>query len=235
MSIERSSSSLNHDSATREVDRPRDRPRDEPREKPKAEQVDRFRTLMQARGEGKEQKLEQRLELKEGKHGALAGGRAEGQDRAQTATDQAVGRKDAGEEGAGHHGGGDTLQPAELAALYQAQVVTREVPAAIPTAAPVAHANPQALADMLERHVRQLAVSADGVSATEGQVLLRLKDATLPGTDLLLSRTETGWLLKADVRSRSSYDAIQQAAPQLAERFATRRLGVLTIDSQYTG
>ena len=49
-------------------------------------------------------------------------------------------------------------------------------------------------------------------------LLLRMADATLPGTDLLLSRTPDGWVLRADVRSRSSYDAIREAAPALARR-----------------
>jgi hypothetical protein len=37
------------------------------------------------------------------------------------------------------------------------------------------------------------------------------------------------------VRSRDSYDAIREAAPELARRFAERNLGVLEIDSQFHG
>lgn len=234
MSIERSQSSHNTEPA-REVDRPRDRPQDKAREQPKAELVDRFRTLMQARAEGKEQRLDPRLQGHDAAEAVRAEGLAEG-DQPQTATDDAVQRK-GGEHGeAGGQADGDALQPAELAALYQAQLLAREVPAvATPATMPQAHANPQALADMLERHVRQLAVSQGGVHAEDGQVLLRLADATLPGTDLLLSRTEHGWLLRADVRSRDSFDAVRRAAPKLAERFAARDLGTLEVEPHFHG
>ena len=66
-------------------------------------------------------------------------------------------------------------------------------------------------------------------------LLLRMADATLPGTDLLLSRTPEGWVLRADVRSRSSFDAIREAAPALARRFAERNLGTLSIDPHFHG
>ncbi len=230
MSIERTQSSQS-DNATRQVDKPRDRPHDKPRE-PEPGLVDRFRTLMQARAEGKDPRLQGR-EAGETAIGGLEG-RPEGDGR-HVATDQAVQRKGADEGDSGQHAGGDTLQPAELAAIYQAQVLAREIPAAPPPAAPTAHANPQALADMLERHVRQLAVGPHGAGEDRGQVLLRLNDATLPGTDLLLSRTDRGWLLRADVRSRGSYDAIRQAAPQLAERFAARNLGTLEVEPHLHG
>lgn len=232
MSVQRTQSS-HSENAAREIDKPRDRPHDKVREEPKAELVDRFRTLMQARAEGKEQRLDPRLQGREA--GELAQAEQGGDTgQAQAATEEAVLRKGESDDG-GQQTGGDTLQPAELAALYQAQVLAREVPAALPPAAPTAHANPQALADMLERHVRQLAVSPNGVDHDKGQVLLRLNDATLPGTDLLLSRTDRGWLLRADVRSRGSFEAIQQAAPRLAERFASRNLGTLEVDPHFHG
>lgn len=233
MSIERSQSTQS-DNTARDVDRVRDRPREKTREA-EPELVDRFRSLMQSR-EGREQTLDPRLEREAGELLQAEGRTEAGGDR--TVTDHAVLRKghdDGNTDGGQQQAGGDTLQPAELAALYQAQVLAREVPATPAPAAPQAHANPQALADMLERHVRQLAVSPHGVDHDRGQVLLRLNDATLPGTDLLLTRTERGWLLRADVRSRGSFDAIQQAAPQLAERFASRNLGTLEIDPHFHG
>jgi hypothetical protein len=88
-------------------------------------------------------------------------------------------------------------------------------------------------AELIERHVRQLAVS--GGDDGDGKVLLRLADSTLPGTDLLLSRTADGWLLRADVRSRYSFDAILDAAPELTRRFADRNLGTLSIDPHFHG
>lgn len=231
MSIQRTQSTQS-ENATREVERSRDRPHDKVREQPKAELVDRFRTLMQTRGDGKEQRLDPRLQGREAADLAQVDGQAEAGNQ-QAATDQAVLRKGHDEGDSGHHAGGDTLQPAELAALYQAQVLAREVPATPPPAAPMPSTNPQALADMLERHVRQLAVSPGSTTGEDGQVLLRLADSTLPGTDLLLSRTESGWRLRADVRSRGSFEAIQQAAPKLAERFAARNLGTLEIDPYF--
>lgn len=231
MSVQRTESNNANDSAARDVDSARQRNTDKPREEPKTELVDRFRTLMQSRSDPRVELRQQGREA--GEVAAQAQGGSEA-DAAQLATDNAIKRK--GHEGdQGGDGMGETMKPAELAALMQAQVLTQHAPNAMPTAAPVAHANPQALADMLERHVRQLAVGGDGSRAENGQVLLRLNDATLPGTDLLLSRTETGWLLRADVRSRGSFDAIQQAAPQLAERFAARNLGELLVDAHYAG
>ncbi len=234
MSVQRTESNAN-DNAARDVDAARQRPTDKPREEPKTELVDRFRTLMQSRSEGKDPRMELRQQGREAGEVATHAGASEA-DAAQLATDNAIKRKGhEGDQGGDGTGTGEAMKPAELAALMQAQVLTQHAPTAMPTAAPQAHANPQALADMLERHVRQLAVGGDGSRAENGQVLLRLNDATLPGTDLLLSRTETGWLLRADVRSRGSFDAIQQAAPQLAERFAARNLGELQVDAHYAG
>ena len=87
----------------------------------------------------------------------------------------------------------------------------------------------------MERHVRQLAVGGNTASDRDGQVLLRLADSTLPGTDLMLSKTADGWLLRADVRSRGSYDAIREAAPDLARRFAERDLGELRVEPHFHG
>lgn len=97
-----------------------------------------------------------------------------------------------------------------------------------PMSAP--HVDPQRFADLLARHVSQLAISGDTSTDSDGQVLLRLAEDTLPGTDLLLSRTRDGWQLRADVGSRSSFEAIRQAAPELSRRFAERNLGTLSID-----
>lgn len=234
MSVQRTESS-HADNASRGADQVRDKPADKPRQEPKTELVDRFRTLMQTRADGKEQRQDARLQGREMADAARADAQG-APERSQAATDGAIHRKHDDGSDAGGNQSGETLKPAELAALMQAQILTQHAPTALPAAAPqAAHTNPQALADMLERHVRQLAVGSDGTRAEQGQVLLRLNDATLPGTDLLLSKTDTGWRLRADVRSRGSFDAIQQAAPQLAERFAARNLGVLEVDPHYHG
>lgn len=228
------------DNAPRQVDEPRDRPQDKPRDAPKAEQVDRFRNLLQAKsGADRFEKLELRKGSVNGDAAKAEMTGASAADRGDTQTDIAVLRKsgDQGDQsGESQKHEMEVLKPAELAALNQAHLAVRgDVPIAPPASAQVAHANPQKLADMLERHVRQMAVSSDVNHQDNGQVLLRLNDATLPGTDLLLSRTETGWLLRADVRSRGSFEALQQAAPKLTERFASRSLGVLEVDPQFHG
>lgn len=123
----------------------------------------------------------------------------------------------------------DILPPAELAAMWQAQHLVQQAPGTT-TALPTPAVNSSAFADMLERHVRQLAISDSAAGGEDGQVLLRMADSTLPGTDLLLSRTADGWLLRADVRSRDSFDAIREAGGRLSERFAQRGLGTLSID-----
>lgn len=129
---------------------------------------------------------------------------------------------------------GDSGQPqsSEQSGLWQAQLAMRADQAA-PMQAPAPTSNAAAFADLIERHVRQLAVSSGGADGENGQVLLRLSDQTLPGTDLLLSKTADGWELRADSRSRSSYDAIREAGPELMRRFAARNLGQLSIDPHF--
>ncbi|SDY85613.1 hypothetical protein SAMN04487939_10739 [Lysobacter sp. yr284] len=128
-------------------------------------------------------------------------------------------------------GGGDG-QSSEQSGLWLAQQAMRADQAA-PMQAPAPTSNAAAFAELVERHVRQLAVSGDGTDGGDGQVLLRLSDQTLPGTDLLLSKTAEGWQLRADSRSRSSYDAIREAGPELMRRFAERNLGPLSIDPHF--
>lgn len=165
--------------------------------------------------------------------GTGEGGRQEAQllharDGRQPAFQEAAGRE-AGDPG---RGSADVLPPAESAAMWQAQHLASQAPA-LATSAPPPPANPAALAQMLERHVKQLAVTEGGTREGEGQVLLRLDEGTLPGTDLMLTRTADGWLLQADVRSAESFQAIREAAGQLGERFAARGLGTLVVEPRY--
>lgn len=125
--------------------------------------------------------------------------------------------------------GSEPLPPAEVAAIWQAQNLASQAPGTS-SAVPAPPVNSSAFAELLERHVRQLAVSDNATAGEDGQVLLRMADSTLARTDLLLSRTSDGWLLRADVRSRDSFDAIRNAGSQLSERFAERGLGSLTIE-----
>lgn len=198
------------------------------REPPARESVDQFRQAMHARQEARDEFAGARAkgagELSQGQRG-----------EAQAAARDAA-TADAVEAGRGldqrQHGLPD--DPAEVLALMQAQAALRDGAPAAP-AAPTP-SNPAAFAELLERHVRQLAVGGGSAAGRDdGQVLLRLADATLPGTDLMLSRTADGWLLRADVRSRESYDAIREAGPELAKRFADRDLGELRIDPHFHG
>ncbi len=229
MSIERNQSSSSTESIHRpDADTQTGKARREPAN---PEKIDRFRTLMQQREGAKQQQGNDM----QGAHDKSAAS-ALPQEPGNASQEQAV---SAVAERSAQRGNGyrmsqqDELPPAEAAALWQAQMTLRD---AVPAqTAPAPQVNPAAFAEMIERHVRQLAVTAGGTGHGEGQVLLRLADATLPGTDLLLTRTADGWLLRADVRSRGSYDAIRQAAPELAERFAARNLGILSIDPHFHG
>lgn len=111
--------------------------------------------------------------------------------------------------------------------VNQAQTATLNHSTAPATAAPMAG---PALAELIEKHVRQLLVSETATENGNGDVLLRMNDDSLPGTDLWLSRTERGWKVRADVQSRESYDAIMAGGEYLTARFAERNLGDLEIE-----
>lgn len=186
------------------------------------EEVDRFRALMLQRQAGAQP--EARIE-------SLLAQRADDAARVEAREfDDALKRKAYARDGEPQRE--PLSQDAALAAMAAALAPAAERP--LPPQALEQAAAPR-LAELLERHVRQLAVSPDARERDDGQVLLRMADATLPGTDLLLSRTADGWTLRADVRSRASYDAIREAAPELARRFAARNLGTLTIDPHLHG
>jgi hypothetical protein len=238
MSIDRSQSSRDAEPVQR-----REPAQQKPLEKkqpPSAEQVDRFRSVMEqvreGKGEGQLTKEDMRGLTRGDARAVDAGlaGQEAGSDAARASVlsnvvdDKAQRRVDDLGLSA------SSLPPADASALFQAQMALRD--GAMPTQAPPP-ANPQAFADLIERHVRQLAVDDAVARGDSGQVLLRMADATLPGTDLLLSRNSNGdgWTLRADVRSRSSFDAIREAAPDLARRFAERNLGTLEIDPHFHG
>ena len=213
-----------------------ERPAERPRDAPPKEEVDRFRQLMQhGRHEGRrgpDGKLKADTP-QQGPAGSLRhAGQAQGHETAQ-AVHAPEGRGH--EEGQGEHQSlaGSAIEGTELLAMMQAQAALRDMAGATVAPAPPQTASGKALAEMLERHVRQFAVGGAAAEHGDGQVLLRMSDATLPGTDLLLSRTGDGWHLRADVRSRASYDAIREAAPALARRFAEQNLGTLEIDPHF--
>ncbi len=234
MSIERNRSS----DSTHDAQRAREaaqKPAVEPKQPPSPETVDQFRAVMRQAREGESQ--QQSLQAQARQQGRAADART----AQQTAGDYAVQTKTLGdsvEDNARRRGddlgtSASSQQPADAATMFQAQLAMREGASQPQAAAPAA--SPQGLAELIEKHVRQLAVDERAARDSDGQVLLRMADATLPGTDLLLSRTADGWALRADVRSRASYDAIREAAPELSKRFAERNLGTLSIEPHFHG
>lgn len=208
--------------------------REAERAPPPREQVDRFRDVLRQAGQSNQDAKLAFADARQQQAGELRGeSRTESAQIARAAAEEGL-RVDAvgarGED-ASETARQQVLEATEIMAMMQAQSALRDGGAPAMPAPPSMNAG--TFSDLLERHVRQLAVAGgQGAQASDGQVLLRMADATLPGTDLLLTRTETGWLLKADTRSRGSYDAIREAAPELARRFAERDLGELQIDPQ---
>jgi hypothetical protein len=244
MSIERSLSPAQ----TESPDPVRDRqPEARPRDPAPREAVDDFQRLLQAKREQRAPREPQpaRAQADDGRQPLQQAARHPGDElAAQRREDEAIaGRPRVAEREHGQdddplrrHDDASTspsqAQQIDAAALYQAQAAMRD---GLPAPAAPAPINPHAFADMVERHLKQLAADRGAADGGDGHVLLRMADATLPGTDLLLSRTEQGWMLRAEVRSRGSYDAIRQAAPELARRFAERNLGVLEVDPHFHG
>jgi hypothetical protein len=125
-------------------------------------------------------------------------------------------------------GDGQAAMNIGMQALHQAQqaiVQNAEQPAASQAAMT------PALAELIERHVKQLLVpDATSRSAAQSrEIMITLKDGLLPGTELWLSRTSEGWKLRADTRSSTAYRSLIEGAPQLIERFAQSKLGALEI------
>jgi hypothetical protein len=126
-----------------------------------------------------------------------------------------------------------TPMPTEMAAApTQPQTMT----AAPQQAAAASTSLAPALAELVQKHVRQMLVS-DPRSGRGGsrEVLLRMQNDVLPGTDLWLTQTENGWQLRADVRSRDAYDTLLANQDELVQRFADGALGKLTIEPVFHG
>ncbi len=131
-------------------------------------------------------------------------------------------------------GGGSTPMTADMAQMPAAQ--PQAVPQHAQQAAASGHVAP-ALSELVQKHVKQMLVS-DPRSQRGGrsrEVLLRMQNDVLPGTDLWLAQTEDGWQLRADVRSRDAYDTLLANQDELMQRFADSALGKLTIEPVYHG
>ncbi len=91
--------------------------------------------------------------------------------------------------------------------------------------------NAAVVAQLLEKHVRQLLVSESaGAQSGQPSVMLNLTDAVLPGTQITLTQTDDGWRLASQSTSMSSYRVVNELAPQLKARFAERGLGDLELE-----
>jgi len=141
------------------------------------------------------------------------------------------GERDSGSDTSSDSGGqpdGQALASAGAQAWQQAQQIVMH---GADTAAPAAQAAlAPALAELIERHVKQLLVPDARSSAQSREIMITLKNGVLPGTELWLSRTDKGWKLRADTRSAEGYRLLVEGAPQLIERFASKNLGELEID-----
>lgn len=159
------------------------------------------------------------------------GQESEGAER-QAAVAQRMDDHEIHRKGGGRDASSQSDSSTDVASLWQAQMALRGDGGMPPPTTPTP-VNTQVFAELIQKHVRQMAADDAASKHSDGQVFLRMSDATLPGTDLLLSRTATGWVLRADSRSRDSYDAIRRAAPELAKRFADSQLGELIIDPHF--
>ncbi len=93
-----------------------------------------------------------------------------------------------------------------------------------------------ALAELIQKHVKQMLVSdTRGSGPRSRELLLRMDSDVLPGTDLWLTRTDSGWRMRADVRSRDAYDTLLANQDDLIQRFADSALGELSIDPVFHG
>jgi hypothetical protein len=146
------------------------------------------------------------------------------------------GERDSGSDSSSDHGGqpdGQALATAGAQAWQQAQqIVLHGAQQAAPA---MQSALAPALAELIERHVKQLLVPDARSSAQSREIMITLKDGVLPGTELWLSRTDKGWKLRADTHSPDAYRQLLEGAPQLIERFAKRNLGELEIDPELLG
>lgn len=126
--------------------------------------------------------------------------------------------------------GGDAGLPADVSAMLLAQrVMTQSAPQV--TAPATQTTPPPQLAELIEKQVTRMLVSESArTGARDASVRLQLADTLLPGTELSLTRGESGWHLRADVRSHDSYERIRDCGEELVRRFAERGLGTIDFE-----
>ncbi len=88
------------------------------------------------------------------------------------------------------------------------------------------------LAELIEKHVRQMLVSSGGLHEhRDGKLMLRLGDEVFPDTVFTLSKSAGGWLLQTQSKSPDTWREISRMSPALTERFDTGGLGKLTVEA----
>jgi hypothetical protein len=205
------------------------------------EEIQRFRKLMDGRAPGQETEDTEQAAGAAGKLSAAEQERAL-RELLQRQLDASAGKgvlprdgerdgQDASSDGGQSDGQG--LPSAGALAWQQAQQMVLHA-AEQPAAATQATLAP-ALAELIERHVKRLLVPETQGAAQAREVMITLKDGVLPGTELWLSRTDGGWKLRADTHTPEAYRQLLESAPQLVERFASKRLGALEIDPVWHG
>lgn len=128
-------------------------------------------------------------------------------------------------------------EPRADALSAEAAAIAQAGRAAAATAAPSASTplpNPSAgLADLIEKHVRRMLVSESASSdGRDARVVLSMGDGALAGTDLVLTRSEEGWMLHADVADEAQAETLKRCAPDLVRRFAEQGLGVIDVEAE---
>jgi hypothetical protein len=207
------------------------------------EEVQRFRKLMD--GPAKDASQETSVGVSGGQRGPASSEQEQAlrellQRQLDAAAEHAPGVPPRGEERDGQDSSSDggssgdqSLPTAGAQAWHQAQQIVmhgaeQPAPAAQAALAP-------ALAELIERHVKQLLVPDTHSSAQSREIMITLKDGVLPGAELWLSRTDKGWKLRVDTHTPESYRQLLEGAPQLVERFAEKHLGELEIDPVWHG
>ena len=207
------------------------------------EEVQRFRKLMD--GPGKDQGQEAAAGTSGGQRGLSVSEQEQAlrellQRQLDAAAEHAPGVPARGDERDGQDSSSDggssgdqSLPTTGAQAWHQAQQIVmhgaeQPAPAAQAALAP-------ALAELIERHVKQLLVPDARSSAQSREIMITLKDGVLPGAELWLSRTDKGWKLRVDTHTPETYRQLLEGAPQLVERFADKHLGELEIDPVWHG
>ncbi|HNR90875.1 MAG TPA: type III secretion HpaP family protein [Dokdonella sp.] len=125
----------------------------------------------------------------------------------------------------------DLVSAEMLALLHSHRLAFEPSPPVAPSLPPAA----PGLTDLIERHVRRLLVSDSTAARGDARVMLRLSDSLLPGTDLTLTRSESGWVLRAEVNDAGSREALERCSDELVARFAKGGLGAIKLEMGGSG